>query len=250
MKKFVLLLLFFILPTDLSAQPEALVHQGNDLYQKSEYTQAIETYQKVLSYGFESAELYYNLANAFFKNDDIGQSILYYEKAKRLAPHDPDILFNLQIAQLRTVDKVIQVPTFFLSNLWNGFKSYFNSQQLAWYALNLYLLGVTLMILKILWSAHKVKRVLRLILLPLVTLFFICSTLLFFRLRDDIRIREAIILVDKVDVKSSPSSDATEVFALHEGAKVRVHERSGTYYKIGLPDGKIGWIPETVFETI
>ena len=61
---------------------------------------------------------------------------------------------------------------------------------------------------------------------------------------------EAVILADKVDVRSSPNESGTEVFTLHEGVKVKIEDKSLTWIKIRLPDGKIGWVNENVIEGI
>ena len=67
---------------------------------------AVEGYQSILNSGFESAELYYNLGNAFYKLNNIPESNFFYEKAKSISPSDEDILMNLSFAQNLRIDKI------------------------------------------------------------------------------------------------------------------------------------------------
>ena len=87
---------------------------GNKAYMDGAYDKAVEEYSAILEGGEYSMELYYNLANAYFKMEKIGKAILYYNKALRIAPSQEDVLHNLAIAETRTKDKITAVPEFFL----------------------------------------------------------------------------------------------------------------------------------------
>ena len=60
----------------------------------------------------------------------------------------------------------------------------------------------------------------------------------------------AIIMVDKVDVKSAPDEASTDVFALHEGLKVYMKANLAGWLNIELVDGRRGWIPAITAEQI
>ena len=72
---------------------------GNQHYANKEYARAIKAYQQVLAQGVESAQLYYNLGNAYFKHGDLGHAIANYLKARRLDPANEEIQFNLEFAR-------------------------------------------------------------------------------------------------------------------------------------------------------
>jgi tetratricopeptide (TPR) repeat protein len=111
MKGFVSAFIFVLLALSLVAQDNStLIKKGNKDYTDGLYHNAIEDYLKVLGNGYESPELYFNLGNAYFKANDLASAILYYEKAKKLKPNDPDVNFNLHIANSRIVDKIDPVP--------------------------------------------------------------------------------------------------------------------------------------------
>ena len=55
---------------------------------RANYEEAARTYQHLVGLGYEDATLYYNLANAYYKSEDMGRAILNYLRARRLAPFD------------------------------------------------------------------------------------------------------------------------------------------------------------------
>ncbi len=229
---------------------EQLFQQGNQYYQSQEFEQAIESYTRAMEAGYTSPALYYNMGNACFKINQIGKSILFYERAKKLSPRDPDILFNLQIARLYVVDKIEVPPMFFLFEWWDRFKTVISTQQVAGVTLFLYLLLMAAIILRLLLRRETFRAFSSIFIVPLLVLTVFSAGVFFVRLHEDNQLVEGIIIVEKVDVKSSPAADATDAFALHEGSKVRIYERSGDYYRIELLNGNVGWIPEKTFVKI
>ena len=82
---------------------------GNKAYSAREYGKAIAEYKAILDGGEYSVELYYNLANAYFKADSVGKAILYYNKALRVDPSQEDVLHNLAFAVLFLLASGIRV---------------------------------------------------------------------------------------------------------------------------------------------
>jgi tetratricopeptide (TPR) repeat protein len=115
-----LIIVFLVFGSQLFASDNLLlIEQANKYYDESEYSLAVETYETIINNGFESDKLYYNLGNAYFKLNNLPMAIFYYEKAKKLNPYDADILFNLEIANGRIIDKIEPVPQFFLFKWWD-----------------------------------------------------------------------------------------------------------------------------------
>ncbi|MBN2411976.1 tetratricopeptide repeat protein [candidate division KSB1 bacterium] len=224
--------------------------KGNEFYQQGEYQQAVEMYETALSTGYESAEIYYNLGNAYFKSNQIGKSILNYERAKKLTPRDEDILFNLDIARLYVVDKINLPPQLFLIFFWKNVKDFFVTKDLGILTLAIYIVLISLLIVRIFIRNHFFKKVTGIAVIPVFILFLFSALIFIQRINEDINLKEAIVIAKRIDVTSSPSKDATEVFALHEGVKVKISERSGDFLRIELSDGKIGWINVSTVEII
>ena len=67
---------------------------AGDFYRQGDYKNAIHS---------ESGAVYYNLANSYFKDGQLGKAILNYERAKRLIPRDGDLGANYKfvLSQVR-----------------------------------------------------------------------------------------------------------------------------------------------------
>jgi tetratricopeptide (TPR) repeat protein len=94
--------------------PKQLFNQANELYKQKEYEQAAQVYENIATLGYESAEVYYNLGNCYYKTNQIGLTILNYERAKKIEPDNDDIEFNLKLAGLRVSDRVEVLPQMML----------------------------------------------------------------------------------------------------------------------------------------
>jgi tetratricopeptide (TPR) repeat protein len=245
------LFIFMIKTTPaLADHNQYLFDQANKLYQQEQYQEAIKNYLEIINNGYESWQLYYNLGSAYYKIGEFGRAILNYERALKLNPKNEDIQFNLQVANLSVVDKITIPPQFFISKWLSDLKSLWGIQTLTFLALGFYLITVLLIILKIFVRKVRAQRLLNVLLVPILILLVIISFLLFVRISESNSINYAIVLVDKVDVLSSPENQGTELFSLHKGVKLQVDELQGEWAKIRLADGKIGWVRRDVFEVI
>jgi tetratricopeptide (TPR) repeat protein len=243
LKAIPILSLFFLLYTGVYAQqPKQLFQQANQAYQAQDFQQAIDLYQKILGQGYQGKEIYYNLGNAYFRLNNLGQAILNYEKALKLDPNDPDVRYNLELANLRVVDRLELPPRFFLFDWWDSLKTYFSLGQLTRLVAGLFILSILLVVFWLFTRRYRLRR-------WLLTGMIICSILFFFwtyiliKQSETFRNhRQAVVLTPSITVMSAPDEASTDVFLLHEGVKIRLDEQRETWVKISLPDGKSGWI--------
>ncbi|KAA1247596.1 tetratricopeptide repeat protein [Aquimarina sp. RZ0] len=227
------------------AQQETVFQNGNTFYNQEKYQEAIDAYLSIIDQGQESAELYYNLANAHYKLSNVGQSIYYYEKALELAPNDADIKNNLDFAKNTTIDAIDVIPEGVVSRTITNFTNMFSFDGWAWVSIVCVILFVLLFIAYYTARISIRKR-----------LFFIGSWMsliitlfgIFFAFKQYGFIQNnqyAIIFAQETTVKSEPNLRSEEVFQLHEGTKVKITETVNDWKKIKLSDGKIGWVPTT-----
>ena len=134
MKKATLLLMILVAPV-FWAQNN--FENGNKLYQQGQYEAAAEAYQSVLNGRQESAELYFNLANCYYKLNKVAPAIYNYEKALTLRPGDAEILNNLHFAQKMTIDEIKEVPKVGFAKLLRDFTAIFHYDSWAWIAVSL-----------------------------------------------------------------------------------------------------------------
>lgn len=249
---FCLMLLTFLIQTTstFADHNQYLFDQANKLYQQEQYQEAIKKYLEVINNGYESWQLYYNLGNAYYKTGQFGATILNYERSLKLNPKNEDILFNLQIANLSVIDKIVTPPQFFLLKWLSDIKSLWGIQTLTFIAVGFYVFTTLLIVAKIFIRRIRAQRLLTVLIIPIITLLMIITIILVVRINENNTLHYAIVLVDKVEVLSSPEAQGTELFSLHEGVKFRVEEIRSEWAKIRLADGKVGWVKQNVFEII
>jgi len=243
------LLLLFI-PVVFADQNTYLFEEANKLYQKEQYAQAIQKYEEVLANNYESWELYYNLGNAYYKDKQLGKAILNYERALRLNPKHEDILFNLELANLSVVDKINIPPDFFLFKIFSDFKNYFSLNLLTIVVIVSYVCLILFTIIRIFVGKRIIRQISAGSIFVMLIIFVLFASILGLRIHDKNNIKYGIIIVNKVDVKSSPEKNSTELFSLHEGLKMQVQKQVNNWYQIRLRDGKVGWVTKGVLEII
>ena len=235
----------------LNAQtPSELFDRANSSYQNNQYQEAINTYIEILNSGKESAQLYYNMGNAYYKIDDYPSAILSYEKSLKLDRSQKDAAFNLKLANLRVADRIEPLPELFL-NIWLVKFSQIASSS-AWARtlicfLFLSLLGFASYLLSKTKSFRKLGFIVGLaaLLLCLGSFLFAQNAYHFETAQN-----QAILFSENEYVKSSPDNNSTDLFIIHEGIKVTVQDEVGDWINIQLADGKEGWIPKDAVETI
>lgn len=229
------------------AQHESLVgtfQEGNGFYEQKKYHEAIAEYEKILSDGYLSVALLYNLGNACYRIKAYGKAIYYYEKALRISPDDEDIRLNLEMANLRKVDQIELPPAIPLLSFFDNVKSFFPLPLLLTLLLVVYYASVGLIVIRLFrpeWVSRLRFRITRYVLTVLVVVLVPLSGA---RVYEDLTRVEAVILEKVVEVRSGPSDLETGLFLLHEGTKVEVKNQKGSWLEIRLPDGKVGWILE------
>ncbi len=245
------LVLLAVLTTALFAGPaDDLFLDGNRLYQAGQYQAALEKYSQIAKLGQESSALYFNMGNCYYKLQDLGRAILFYERALRLNPGDEDIQTNLGIAQLATPDKIEHQPDFILSRFVQAYCHLLPRSLQVGLAVGFYMALMAGMILWVLTRGRVIGTWAGRASLVLAGLLLLAGTSLAGRWSEERNRRDAVILDTKVDVMSSPGAQAVEVFSLHAGAKVTLDRASGDWVEIILPDRKSGWVKRQVLEAI
>lgn len=242
------LLALTLQPAPLHAQDE-LFEEGNRLYQQEDYQGALDSYLRTREAGFESPSLYYNIGNAYFKANELGRAILYYERARRLAPSDADILANLELARSLGADEIVPLPRFWLLRVGSWWTNLLPRSLLIGLTAAGYLMAAGAVVLLVLrlgapsW-ARRAAVAGGVVVLLLGTTLAVRETGLGQPLH-------AVVLAAEVGVQSAPSDDpALQLFVIHEGTRVRVDRRSEEWLEVVLDDGKVGWVRAEVLEEV
>ena len=212
---------------------------GVTAYQNNEFDVAIAAFSAIADNGVENAELFYNLGNAYLKNDQLGPAVLWYERALKLDPTDPDLKFNLDYALSLTQDQKGEAPVP-LSRIFFFWKYQLSADTIIWSAVILNLCFWLLLISGHIWRRRNLQRIAY---AALILVLVFVSTALYNYYETSYR-PEAIILPAEVSIRSGLSDDATELFVLHAGTKVRIAKEQGAHVRIHFAEGKIGWVKQ------
>ncbi len=237
-----LLFIFLCCTNIVFSQNNQLFKNATELYNEEQYERAIAVYNQILSTNQHSAALYFNKANAHYKQNQIAESIYYYEKALQLDPKNDDVLTNLAFANNMRIDKIDVIPEIGLSKLFSNsisLLSYNNWAVISVICMILFVL--TFVIYKNAFHSSR-KR-----LFFITSIIVLCGSLLslFVAFQQEKNVKEvayAIVFAEESQVTAEPKQASSEVFQLHEGTKIKVLENFNEYAKIKLTNGAVGWI--------
>ena len=224
--------------------------EADSAYVRGEYQQAINGYEALLKQGV-SADLYYNLGNAYYRTENIPQAVLNYERALLLSPGDRDIRFNLQIARSKTYDKIVPESEMFFVTWYRSLVSLMSVD--GWARTALVALGLTIVLLLVYLFSDRLwlRKVGFFGGVALLLLFFAGNLFAWQQKQDLLNRKGAIIFAPSVTVKSTPAANGTDLFILHEGTKVTIIDGSMKDWKeIHIADGKEGWIESKLIRII
>jgi len=237
---------FFALAASSKTAPEAIFLNGVRAYDEGRFAEAAEAFASLAEGGVVNAKLYYDLGNALMKDGKLGPAILWYERASRLAPDDPELAFNLARADERLKDareegggSMARIAFFLYGTL--------SQNALAW---------ATLACNALFWAAlaawrfrerkplakrfERALKGLALAALAGVCLFGPSAGYAWYAAASD---STGVILQDEVAVRSGKSADAAALFTLHAGTRVVADVSEDGWTRIRFGRDKLGWAP-------
>ena len=244
MLKKLILLLGLLMGFISSAQNDVLFDEATEAYNNGNYEKAIDPYNSILESNVHSAALYYNLGNAYYKLNEIPESIYFYEKSLLLNPDDPEVKTNLGYAQNMTLDAIETLPKTGFSRIYKSITSTLTFDEWA-YASVLCMLLFVILYIAFYYFQYSTKK--RLAFISSIIALFLCVVFIVFasiEMSSFTSDNPAIIFADEVTVSSEPNEASDEIFVLHSGTKVNVVDSLNNYSKIRLADGKTGWLPQ------
>jgi tetratricopeptide (TPR) repeat protein len=216
--------------------------QAEKAYDSKKYKEAISNYEQLIKEGYTSYQLYYNLGNSYYRNNEIGKAIYYYELARKINPNDEDVRINLGIASTKTIDKIESKENFFITAVKTNILSSFTTDAWAWLSIVSLFLAALLFFIFINSSILLVKRISFLFSCLFLVGFVVAYFLGYSALEAKVENKFAIILSREIKIMNEPTQSATSKFSLHEGTKIRVVENNGDWLLIKLDNGNEGWV--------
>ena len=224
--------------------------KANELYRKHKYAEAAEGYEGILKQKKESAEVYYNLGNAYYKMGKIAPSVYNLEKALLLDPNNKDVKINLGYAQKMAIDNIKEVPKVGFTKMLYSLTGTYHYDTWGWIAVG-FAFGFLLLFIGYYFAGTTLlKRIffvgmfvaLLIIVISILSAVFVKSV--------TSKERPAVVFAEVVAVKAEPTQNAEDAFVLHEGTVVSVTEEVDNWKKIELADDSIGWIESSAIKEV
>ena len=236
---------------------------GDKAYAESRYKDAVAIYEEALAADGASAALYYNLANAYFKlgqqgdtssrlfaEGELGRAVLNYERALKLDPTMDDARYNLDIAKDLTNDTEA-VPESFIVRLWHSLAGAMTTNGWATLSLSSLFVTVVLVLLYLLHGAIVVRKVAFFLAIAAVIIFILATALSLTQLGAATDSHRAVILTnDTTPVHASPDSGSKIIRQPSQGVTVEIERTQGDWTEVRFADGEKGWLRTHSVEVI
>ncbi len=239
MKK--ILILLAVLMVGISSKAQTL-EEASAAYSKGEFGKAVKIYESLKKTNGESAQIYYNIGNCYYRLNKTASAILNYERALLLNPGDKDTRTNLEIAKLKTVDRIEPVGAFFLSEWMHGIQNMFSTNAWSYLGIVCFILLIGCLVLYFFSRKISLKKCGFYIGIGMIVLCISCNIFAYSQKKKITNRNTAIVFAPTVTIKSTPDNSGTDLFILHEGSKVSIKSKLGNWNEIETADGNIGWI--------
>jgi tetratricopeptide (TPR) repeat protein len=235
------LLFFVLLAPALPAQNIYIEGLGssfalaNKLYEEGKYPEASAAYDKILGNGNASEAIYFNRGNALFKQGQIGRAIASWRLARTLAPRDPDVRANLQLARTRA-----RGGTPYQSERWRGLFDKLTLNE--WTTLLVLAFWLLFILLALVQWRPGLKPALRNYLFgagAAVILFGVCFLV---ALNTDYLTSSAIVISGEVDIRNGPLDESPSIFKVRDGVELTIVDRINGWLQVADPVQRTGWV--------
>ena len=234
---FVIFSIFLAVSAQAAEITRSFLDGVND-YKQENFEAAISAFSKIAASGVKNSKLFYNLGNAYLKNGELGHALLWYERALKVAPDDPDLKFNYEYAlsQLKDEKENKEISIFRILFFW---KHLLNAGTVQHTAIFLNLIFWLIVTIRTLQKKKKILKAPSYLALALAVVFTLTA---FYNYYEAEYFKEAVILPPQVSVRSGLTDGSAELFVLHAGTKVKIEEEHHDFFKIFFSEGKIGYI--------
>jgi hypothetical protein len=239
-------LLLVLIPSGAAAIDAGLAdhfENGNQAYLDGDYLGAVEAYRKVLEGGVQHPDMYFNLANAYYRSGQRGLAVWFYEKALSMNPSDDGAASNLEIVKKELIDRVVMSEGSAVGEpMWHEFIRSLKLGWLTWTFLGFYVLAFAILIGRRLARADSVRRLLFWVNVPIITLTLVFGLLFSSRVYIQERVHHGVVVSSTVSLREGPERTARELMQVHEGLKVRLLNEVDDYLRIRLANGVEGFV--------
>lgn len=238
----ILIVLVFLFANAFSKDLGQNFDKANNYYNNSRYSESIRIYESILDEGWESSNLYFNLGNSYFRQNQIGQSIWAYNKALKMDPRNEDLIKNLSIAEAKIKDRIILPDEFYFVKVYGNFKSRYTLKEWLLFGGVIMLFTVISFLISEFYviKIFKIVSLMKILMLLTITVHIVILDKFFDENNDN---KIGIIIDNQVKAFSGPFyGDNSILFNLNEGTEVKIKQSQKKWVEIILMDGKSAWI--------
>jgi len=243
----IFMVMFFGIPT-VSFNQNSKYIEANDAFESKKYDEAIKKYNELINESNISPEIYYNLGNSYFKIEDFGHAMLYFEKALKLKPYDKDIKHNIYVTKRKIDSEIIELPDFFLEKWWISFIDLFSLKLWTYFSF----LFAILMVLSLwlLWFKKERYKLSSIYLSLTLGLIFIISLIASTQVKRSIFNSQNAILIKSDTIYTAPDKRSEFLYHLDPGEKLTIKDSLNSWYKVRLLNKESGWINKSLCKKI
>jgi tetratricopeptide (TPR) repeat protein len=235
---FSFLLLLALLCSSRAARSQDLAtsfDSANKLYEEGKFADAAVAYDKIIATGNVSEALYFNRGNAFFKEGQLGRAIASYLQAQRMAPRDPNLRANLQLARVRARGGV----NYQIDRL----RALFGKLTLnEWTTLFVIAFWLFFLLVAFIQWRPDLKSAFRNFCIAAGAAVLILGVCFVVALNFDYLTSAVIVIVGEAEVRNSPFDEAPSNFKVRDGAELTVLDRKDGWLEVADAARRTGWI--------
>jgi tetratricopeptide (TPR) repeat protein len=209
--------------------------KANQDYSEGHFQEAVDGYQNLVSSGQWSANLFYDLGNAWFRLGNFGEAILNYERALALDPHHPEAAANLVL--VRDEARALELKR-------NGLERYIEAGTSTQYSI-----AASIAFWLVLFGAARLfflRRRSAALVTSIVFSAVVFAGALFalYSLETGSKGRALAIVTGKnIEARLATADNSKSVLALPPGSEIKVLSQRGDWLYAALPNDLRGWIP-------
>ncbi|MFA6241653.1 MAG: tetratricopeptide repeat protein [Candidatus Hydrogenedentales bacterium] len=209
--------------------------RANQLYTQADYPGAINLYEQLVRDGVVDPNVFFNLGNAYYRNEQLGPAIANYERALHLSPHFESAARNLETCVGKTEKRLARpLPPAWEQSLlfWHFRLAPGTVRVLA----SLCWLSFWVVLAARQWRVIPYSRLAAILLLLASAAFGTSSW------AKSHPLSLAVASAERVPVRYGIGENETIRFELGEGDRVAIESRSGNWARVRTSNGERGWV--------
>lgn len=242
------ILLIFGASSAFAFDSDSLFNSAGNYYQNQNYDEALNIYLGIEQKNYESASLYFNIGNCFFKKGKIGYAILYYLRAQKLSPGDADIEANLEFARMFMPTRMEGIEINPVTAFFDMIVDSYTLNLIAWVASVLFIL--LMLYFSIIMFLQWRGLVIKISVYIMLSLVLVSSGLASYKFRTDYLTEKGVIVADETRILSGPGEDNDVEFVGVFGLTFEIEKETDNYYLVLFENKRKGWVKRGDVEKI